>query len=363
MSDERTLHGTGLENSIDPEGEATIAVMRHRAALASGNPKAVEQTLDLHTWGAGEAGILHRLSAEEGVERAVERLTAFWKGSEPRIEHARRVSEDEVEIYERILPAGSSREMRTLALVRRRGGRWRVVTTSNATDERIVLSVLGLRGSQPAPIPEDACAGLGELVVDGMGGLLVHPESGHRLQLTASDGLSARLEATDQEVQARMAAGCAVVTIVGTAPDDGAERERMLAWASQAAASCARRLGTDAVYLPLSDRLRVPDALAAVQPGEATRAFSAVHEDGRMVYTRGLTHAKRPEIEAAHDAWHNPWPIVEAAVNTSLTSGLELTPGAQVTLEGQAVQVRLGRRGPYEGATYGRWGSRLLSPA
>lgn len=362
MSDERTLHGTGLENSIDPEGEATIAVMRHRSALASGNPKLVEQTLDLHTWGAGEAGILHRLSAEEGVERAVERLTAFWKGSQPRIEHARRISEDEVEIYERILPAGGSREMRTLALVRRRGGRWRVVTTSNATDERVVLCVLGPRGSEPSPIPADACAGLGELVVDGMGGLLVNPNTGHRLQLTASDGLSARLEATDQEVQARMAAGCAVVTFVGTAPEDEGERAALLVWASHAAAACARRLGTDAVYLPLSDRLLVPDALSAVQPGEAPRALSAVHEDGRTVYTRGLTYAKRPEVEAGHDVWSNPWPIVEAAVHAQLISGLELAPGSTVTLAGQAVQVRLGRRGPYEGTTYGRWGSRMLSP-
>ena len=71
----------------------------------------------------------------------------------------------------------------------------------------------------------------------------------------------------------------------------------------------------------------------------------------------------RPEVEARHGGGANPRTLVEAALAGVLAGTLTLEPETTASVAGQAVQVTLGRRGPFEGTTYGRWGSRMLWPA
>lgn len=362
MAEERTIHGTGLEGSLDPKAEASFALMRHRGALAAGNAVEVERTLDLHTWGSGDPGILHRLAKEIGVPAAVSRLQRFWSKAEASIEEVRLVGPEEVEVFEVVTPPGGGRSLRTVALVRRRGGRWRIVTTRSTSDEIIRLCVFGPRGSKPDVLPRDLLQWVGELQVQGTRGMLIQPETGFELQIEAVDGLDARIDATAPEVLSRLADGCAVVMLVGEMPRASEHRAAMMSWASHAAAECAERLGSDAVLLPSCDRILGAAELAAIGPEDVRGAWVSVSEDEELAYSRGLAHVCVPELELVRADWANAAESLGVAVQWALRGELPFEPDSVVDLGGMELYVELGRRGPISSTTYGRWGSRLLRP-
>ncbi|MDH5491824.1 MAG: hypothetical protein OEY14_07715, partial [Myxococcales bacterium] len=153
-----TLLGTGLEDSLDPILEASMAVAAHRQALIAGDVQAVERSLDLHAHGAGPRGVLSRLAGKGGVGEAVKRLLPFFQQARFSLERARVLGRDEVEIYEKMGHPTLPRPIRTVSLVRRRGGYWRVVTTSDAPDERLRACIFCGPGSvDPLELELERC--------------------------------------------------------------------------------------------------------------------------------------------------------------------------------------------------------------
>lgn len=368
-----TLVGTGGEVSEDPVLDATRAVAEHRAALASGDATIVERTLDLHTYGAGPRGLLSRLAGSESIPAAVHKLAPFFRKAKFTIEAARLLADDEVEIYEAMSHASLARPMRTVSLVRRRGGFWRVVTTADAPDEQIKVCLLLPAG--PRDIPKGSLAGAASALeveaepLDG-GALLVDELLGYQATVHVKDPFEAGIDATLPEVGDLVAASAAIAVVTMIPSTVSRERVHDLAWVGSAAACLAEAMKVERLLLPRCDRVLTAQELAEAcqENADAKRLATAwVHfkvGEG-WLGTRGMAHFMKPEIEVKLADFADPQAAARVVATTAgkvLTGGLDLAPGSSVEGDGGRYWVLLGRRGPVPGDTYGRWGAVTLMP-
>lgn len=367
-----TLVGTGDEVSEDPVLDATRAVAEHRAALASGDAAIVERTLDLHTYGAGPRGLLSRIAGTESIPAAVHRLAPFFRDAKFTIEAARLLADDEVEIYEAMRHASLPRPMRTVSLVRRRGGFWRVVTTADAPDEQLKVCLLLPAG--PRDIPKGSLAGATSALeveaepVEG-GAILVDELLGYQATVHVKDPFDANIDATLPEVADLVAASAAIAVVTMVPSTVARERVHDLSWVGLAAARLAEAMKVERLLLPRCDRVLTAGELAgACAEGADAKQLATAWVHFRVgegwLGTRGMAHFMKPEIEVKladfndHEAAAR---VVATTAGKVLSGRLDLAPGSSIDADG-TYWVLLGRRGPVPGGTYGRWGAVTLMP-
>lgn len=367
MADERegvsTLLGTGLEEPADPLLEALRAVAELREALRRGDADAVRPMLDLHAYGAGQRGVLGTLAATRSVEEAVARLAPFWRTAEYRMDAARVVSPDEVEVYETIVAPGNQARLRTLTLMRRRGGHWRQVASMDAPDERFVAALICARE------PPELGGSIGDAhLVAGTPPRLQHVEEPWSAALKIAPPPEPA-EVPDRRLREALAGAVRVVSLALRPSLDRAVRERQLRWLGDTAAALGEQIGAKQVYLPWIDRLLALEQLGLPEgagPEDlAARWVNVIEVDG-WTGTRGMSHLGLPEVEAR---WMD-WPDEDVATQIVLNAAEDLRDGAcvlaprtDVEVAGTRCRVDYGRRGAALDQTYGRYGSVRLAPS
>ncbi|MBX3274301.1 MAG: hypothetical protein KF729_28805 [Sandaracinaceae bacterium] len=359
-----TLLGTGLEEPADPLLEALGAVAELREALRRGDADAVRPKLDLHSWGAGRRGVLSTLAATRSVEEAVAKLAPFWRTAEYRMDAGRVVSPDEVEVYETIVAPGGETDLRTLTLMRRRGGHWRQVTSMDAPDEKLVAALLCPRA--PVALPE--AAGDARIETGGTGSLLRGSREGWvaRVRDVAPPDPA---DVTDRRLREALGATARVISLALLPSRERAARIAQLRWFAGAVAALGEALGAAHAYLPWIERLMAPAALALPENADldeiAARWVAVVAVDG-WTGTRGMSHLMLPEVETRWIDWPDEEVATQIAVRAAedLRDGeCSLEPRTDVEVGGTRCRVDYGRRGAALGQTYGRYGAVRLAPS
>ncbi len=359
-----TLLGTGLEEPADPLIEALRAVAELREALRRGDADAVRPKLDLHAWGAGRRGILSALAGTRSVEEAVSKLAPFWRTAEYQMDAARVVSPDEVEVYETIVAPGNEARLRTLTLMRRRGGHWRQVTSMDAPDEKLVVALIC--DAEP-PALEGALGPDAELVA-GPPPRIEHAREPWEAALRAAPP-PPLVDVLDRRLREALEGAVRVLSVALLASAEPDERLEQLRWLADAVAKLAPRAGARRLYLPWIERVLLPGQLALPKDADlddlAARWVDVIEVDG-WTGTRGMSHLQLPEVEARWIDWPSEdvaTQIVMRAAEDMRDGGQALTPRSDVDVAGTRCRVDYGRRGAAIGQTYGRYGSVRLAPS
>ena len=116
-------------------------VIEFRDSLKRGDVLGVAALLDTEARRPAERDVLIDLSAAEGPEQAVRKLSRFWRDAESRATCTRIVSEAEAEVYETIEVPKLPTPIHSVTLLRRRDEHWKVVFTVNAPDTRARLEL------------------------------------------------------------------------------------------------------------------------------------------------------------------------------------------------------------------------------
>jgi len=361
-----TLLGTGMEESSEPliEAISTIAILRD--AIRRGDSDGVRLKLDLHAHGAGRRGLLSTLAGTANIETAVSTLSRFWQSAEYTTSAARVISPDETEVYETIAHPAHAQKLRTVTLLRRRGGHWRIVTTTDTPDEKLVASLL-------CPVEplllEDALPGA-RLDYDGDGKLvrLVNEDLGWQAALRLGPVVN-RDSVDNLELGAALADTETLVSVAFLPSRVPKKRRAQLAWFANVVAELAEAVKAPQVFLPWCDRLLETDELhLRGDVTDETLAARYVHvlTDEEWIGTRGMSHFMLPELEARTMDWpsaNSARAIVEQGVEMLVGGGDAWMPRTSQTIGDTKCWIEFGRRGRELGQTYGRWGSLRLAPA
>lgn len=364
---EETLLGTGMEESADPLIEALRTLAELRAALGRGDAEAVRFNLDLHAFGSGKRGLLSTLAGTRSVESAVSRLAPFWRSAEYVTEAARVVSPDEVEVYETISPPGVSDGLRTVTLLRRRGGRWRQVTTTDTPDEKLTASLLC--STEPLLLDESIPGAILDLDAKGQLERLRHPKEEWRAALRVGPVPKRGVPRASEEFAAALADTHTIVSVALLPSTDRDARGAQLRWFASATAGLADAIAARHVYLPWSERLLAPQALAVSADAplaDVAALYVHIVPDSGWTFSRGMSHIMLPEVEARWVDWggHGAATAIVTEVARALRDGgVRLEPRQRIRVGGAQLWVDYGRRGAHEGSTYGRFGSYRLAPA
>ncbi|MCB9596005.1 MAG: hypothetical protein H6719_25010 [Sandaracinaceae bacterium] len=355
-----TLLGTGLEEPDDPVLEALRTIAELREALKRGDADAVRPKLDLLAYGAGQRGVLSTLAATRSVEEAVQRLAPFWRTAEYRMDAARVVAPDEVEVYETVIASGASTRLRTLTLLRSRGGHWRQVTTMDAPDEKLVLALICDDEEAPLTLASE------EAILEPT--KLRHPGEPWEAVVRTAPPPEAS-EVPDRRLREALVGAKRIVSFALLPPTDIAPREAALRWLGDAVAAIGEGVGARQVYLPWNERLLHPEQLVvgpdATRDDLAARWVNVIESDG-WTGTRGMSHFMLPEVEARWMDWPDEdiaTQIVVRAAEDLRDGECELKARTDQEVAGTRCRADYGRRGAVLGQTYGRYGSVRLAPS
>ena len=363
---------TSLSTPSDPsdpaEREAAAAVEALRVALRAADVNAVQAVRWLAPRPPGERDLLSDLAAAEGLERAVEQLSRFWRRAEVRLERVRVIGSLEAEVYERVHLPGESLPIASLVRRAAVGAPWRVVCTNEAHDERFTIWI-------PSAKPEiddvawsrahEARFGPGaELIMDGLGGVLGEPAYGWLANVRGPWAPRHWPEQLPGE-------GGRVVELATALTPEVGDRRAQLQWILRAALIFLDQLGGAAAYLPSHEKLVLPQALEAaledkLAPDQALRFWARVEEiDGHFV-TTGLRQLGLPEVEVEvallgdRDATAR---LVRWLGAKLIDLGHLPAHGTELVAGDRSFVIVPGRRGPRRGRSYGRWGALRVSAA
>lgn len=337
---------------------AANAVARLREALVNGDVEGAQSFRWLAPRPPGERDLLSDLAAAEGIGPAVRQLSKFWSRATVSLEHIRPVSDDEVEVYERLALPGAN--LPIMSLVRREGpGKpWGVVCTNEALDERFRIWVAvdsdwidDAEWSRAFPEP-------GDLLMTDDGGVLGHNELGWLVHV--------RGPYVPGEWPANLAGegGHLVELAVALASVPGDRREQ-LRWMLSAAVTTLEQLGGHDAYRPTEKKLLLRDALeravtGRLSPREAFYFWASLKENGGFILTEGLHLLGLPEIEAEIDVvgdFELTRRIVEWLATSMVGARQMPAVGTELVIGPRSLVLGPGRRGPRRGASYGRWGA------
>ncbi len=199
--------------------------------------------------------------------------------------------------------------------------------------------------------------GGGELIMDGLGGVLGQPERGWLTHVHGPGTPPAWPEQLPGE-------GGKVVELTTALSSDWADRQGQLQWVLQAAAVFATHLGAGAAYLPAYDKLVLPPALEAaaagsLRPDQALRFWARTQTVDGHVVTSGLRQLGLPEIEAEADLAGDDTLALVRWLGAKLIASGEDSPaeGTDLVADERTFTIVPGRRGPRRGRSYGRWGA------
>lgn len=385
---------------MDRAADQAVGVLRaHRDALRARDLRAVEQTADLQIAGEGERGAFARLAYRDGLAAATDHFAKGLEGVRFEVSAVRRVSDDELEIYEERFAPGDDRADSVLSLLRRRNGQFRVVHSGLGGADLFSIWLLDAPHGTDVPMPREALI----RAVQTLPAEITRCDGELVCFSDANRGFEARLrrsllgdlaESLGAPIPNGYQDNHAVWALSMRPSTERTERLAQLLWFSRLAGLLdgARMDGSsDAVartgappafavsscYLPRCEVVRDLGALrrACEVPGDPTlslaRLWVHVEKRGSIFRTRGLCHFGLPELETSLHVWPSQvaaGEVLDAAQRRSVMDRDPWAPGAVVHLGedddfvGHA-RVELGNRGPSLGRTYGRWGSRSLSRA
>jgi hypothetical protein len=365
-----SLESAGFDpRSAGPASHAAVDAVRSlRDALRNADVEAAQAVRWLAPRPPGERDLLSDLAAAEGLSPAVRRLSRFWRRARVQLERVRPITPLEVEVYERLALPGES--LPIVSLVRRESerARWRVVCTNEAYDERfglwIAVTARSVNDVAWTRAFTERHGARGELLMDGDGGVLGHPERGWLVHVRGPFVPPAWPAVLPGE-------GGRVVELGTALSPDPRDRRRQLEWMLQAARAFVEQLDGQAAYVPAHDKLILAQALAAAADGALTpqqtfRFWARLEEADGHVFTTGLRQLGLPEVEAPVDlrgSTEATARLVRWMGGMLLDTQVEPSLGTELVLGDESVLLVGGRRGPRRGRSYGRWGAVRLAGA
>jgi hypothetical protein len=241
-------------------------------------------------------------------------------------------------------------------------GRWQVVCTNEAHDERFTIWLTAVRAAIDDVAWSRAHAsrfgGGAELIMDGAGGALGDPEHGWLAHVRGPSVPRAWPEQLPGE-------GGGVVELATALTPEVQKRRAQLEWILQAAAVFLEQLGGPAAYLPAHEKLVLPQALEAalrgtLVPDQVLRFWARIDEIDAHFVTSGLRQLGLPEVEASAelvDAHGATARLVRWLGAKLVEMGHAPAFGTELVVGERTFTIAAGRRGPRRGRSYGRWGA------
>lgn len=335
-----------------------------RRALSAADVERAQSLRWLAPRPPGERDLLSDMAAAEGLEPAIRQLSKFWGRARVRLEQVRSIDECEAEVYERLTLANGSLPIVTLVRRERTSDPWRVVCTQEAQGERFVIWV-----AVHAHEIDDVAVSLalpvdngGQLLVDDGIGVLGHDEHGW---LTNVRGPFV----PDEWPEALPGEDGRVVELATALSPQSDDRRAQLAWLLKTAKVFAETLGGAAAYMVREQRVLTLGAIdaavsEAATPSQAMRFWARVETEGGHVYTNGLRLLGLPEVEMRTDIFDDPTfsrDLVSWLAEVHVGTRELLAPGTELVIGDGSLVLRVGRRGPRRGTSYGRWGAVQLA--
>jgi hypothetical protein len=343
------------------DGTPDEVVVEFRDSLRRGDVLGVAALLDTEARRPAERDVLIDLSAAEGPERAVRKLSRFWRDAQATATCTRIVSEGEAEVYETIEVAKLRSAIHSVTLLRRRDEQWKVVFTVNAPDTRARLEL-------------DAIA---DARLDGS--RLLHGYSdrfGRELEIVSWSEDGGTIVHPAHEWTASIKRNPSSVEIAVDAAPDPPGSAQHLVWAARLALVAGSEVGSSLVSVTGAGRTlaldRLEEVFSATEPDVHQLASVWVrlhiedeHSGRGFAATQGMWHFGLPEIEYVPSDW--PDPSIAARMAIGIASALILgrmdpTLGTIVRAAGHRCRVVEARRGVKPTHTYGRFGAVRIRP-
>jgi len=355
--------------------EQTVLALRH--ALRDGDADAVRRAVLWEARPPWERDLLIDLVAAEGIEVAVAKLRLFWRNARVRITAVRMTLEGDAEVYEELDAARADGVLHTVTLLRRVGHGFRVVNTTDATDDTVRVFVVRAAGDgtlDDGAFTRDLQIRVGaiaELLMENGEGTLGHPQEGWLARIRGPHPLSELMPGIAGLPRTRPPATEAWELVLD--PRGAGERRRgQVAWLGRVAAELAAFDGAPWIYMPAAGKLTSTRVLRAAVGAEGPTARGVAAAWVRLVTkggwatTRGMCQLQLPEVEIQLEDWaevNGARRLVGTVAMSLLNGRLDQDTHAVVRVGGIRCRVSEGRRGPEPGQSYGRWGAILVVPA
>jgi hypothetical protein len=338
---------------------AAETVNAFRTALRSANLDAVQSFRWLAPRPPGERDLLSDLAAAEGVERAIRKLSRFWRKAAVRIERVRAVDALESEVYERVSLPGEALPIVTLLRRTTPEAPWRVVCTNEAHDERFAIWLT----SESDNIDDVAWSflfgerygGGAELIMDGETGVLGDPANGWLSHVRGPIVPRAWPDTLPGE-------GGRIVELKTALTPTAEDRWAQLIWILQTSAVFLAHGGGPAAYLPTHQKVVLARAIDHAASGRLTaeqtaRFWARVETVDKHVVTSGMRQLALPEIEAPIELGDITPKLVGWLAAMLVEDGTLASHGTELALGDTSFVLGPARRGSRRGKSYGRWGA------
>lgn len=336
-------------------------VIEFRDSLKRGDVLGVAALLDTEARRPAERDVLIDLSAAEGPEQAVRKLSRFWRDADSRATCTRIVCESEAEVYETIAVPKLPTPIHSVTLLRRRDDHWKVVFTVNAPDTRARLEL-------------DAIA---DARLDAS--RLLHGYSdrfGRELEIASWEEDEGTVVHPAYGWQGTIKRARSSFEIAVDASPETPGSAQHLVWTARIALVAGAELGSSLVSITGAGRTlaleRLEEVFSAIEPDVHQLASVWVrlhiedeHSGPGFAATQGMWHFGLPEIEYEPSDW--PDPTIAARMAIGIASALimgrmEPAIGTVVRAAGHRCRVVEARRGVRPTHTYGRFGAVRIRP-
>ncbi|MFW5920750.1 MAG: hypothetical protein ACOCUS_02830, partial [Polyangiales bacterium] len=271
-----------------PRDHVIAAVQQLREALRGADGDAVGLLRSSRPRRPSERDLLSDLMDAEGVEEAARKLSRFWSKAQAEVEAVRWVDTTEAEVYERV--GVGNQVLQTVSVVRREEQGWRVAFTHETRDERLRFWVPARHGEVDdaawTRVFTERHGNAAQLVIDGPGGVLGHPEQGWLAELTGPFEPSEWPDGLPGEGNALLQIDLAL----SPKPD---ARIKQLQWILRIIDTFLDLQAGVAAYMPRDGKLLPAQAVrhavsAGLTPEQAARLWVSVRKAGRFFATSGM---------------------------------------------------------------------------
>lgn len=346
--------------SATPRDRVIAAVQQLREALRGADGGAVGTLRSSRPRRPSERDLLSDLMDAEGVEEAARKLSRFWSKAEAEVEAVRWVDTEEAEVYERV--GVGSQVLQTVSVVRREQQGWRVAFTHETRDERLRVWVPARHGtiddSAWTRVFTERHGEAAQLVVDGPGGVLGHPERGWLAELTGPFEPSEWPEGLPGE-------GHALLQFELALSSEPEARIKQLQWALRIIDTFLDLQAGVAAYMPRDGKLLPAQAVRravteGLSPDQVARMWVSIRQEGRFFVTSGMRLLAMPELELERGALgdeESERRLLRDVATRIVKAGTRPQVNARLDAQTRTFELVRGRRGPVAGQTYGRWGA------